>query len=82
MIVEYDTAKSEGNKAKHGLSLAFGARIFEDPDMVIFETIREGDEEGRFRAVGMVDGKLYTGVHVYRGEAVRFISVRRSNDGE
>ena len=32
--------------------------------------------------IGMVDGKLFTGVFVWRDEAPRFISVRRSNDGE
>ncbi|WP_375383427.1 hypothetical protein [uncultured Sphingomonas sp.] len=30
----------------------------------------------------MVDGRLWTVVHVERPEAIRFISVRRSNDGE
>jgi uncharacterized DUF497 family protein len=27
-------------------------------------------------------GALWTGIHVYRGDTVRFISVRRSNAGE
>lgn len=32
--------------------------------------------------VGMTEGKLFTGVFVWRGEMPRFISVRRSNKGE
>jgi uncharacterized DUF497 family protein len=32
--------------------------------------------------VGIVDGKLHTAVYVMRGEAVRLISVRRSNASE
>jgi hypothetical protein len=39
--------------------LAFGARVFEDPDVAILPTIRLGDEEERFKATGYVDGKLY-----------------------
>ena len=32
--------------------------------------------------IGMVDEKFWTAVHVRHGDTVRFISVRRSNDGE
>ncbi len=82
MIVDFDPAKDEANRDKHGGPLAFGARVFEDPEAAILPTIRLGDEEERFKAVGMVDGKLWTAVHVWRGETVRMISVRRSNAGE
>ncbi|MFC7334607.1 BrnT family toxin [Rhodocista pekingensis] len=82
MEIEFDTVKDAANREKHGLSLAFGARIFDDPDVLILSTIRKKDEEERHKAIGMVDGKLYTAVHVWRGDAVRFISVRRSNDRE
>ncbi len=82
MKIEFDTAKDAANREKHGLSLAFGARVFDDPEVLIIPTIRIGDEEERHKAVGVVDGKLYTAVHVWREEVVRFISVRRSNDSE
>ena len=82
MEFEFDPAKDEANRFKHGVRLAFGERIFDDPDHVIIETVRIGDEEERFKAVGSVDGKLFTAVHVWRGEVTRFISVRRSNAGE
>lgn len=82
MIVDFDAAKDEANRAKHGVSLAFGARIFEDPQVAILPTVRLGDEEERFKAIGQVDGKLYTAVHVWRDATVRMISVRRSNAGE
>lgn len=45
-------------------------------------TIHEADEEERFKAIGMIEEQLWTAVFVYRGERVRFISVRRSNDNE
>ena len=46
------------------------------------QTFREEDGEDRYKVIGMVDGKLWTAVHMRRGDMVRFISVRRSNDGE
>ena len=82
MDFEFDAAKEEVNRERHGLTLAFGTRIFEDLDHLILPTVREADEEERFKAIGMVDGKLYTAVHVWRGETARFISVRRSNSNE
>lgn len=82
MEIEFDPAKDAVNREKHGLSLSFGAWIFDDPDALIVPTIRRGDEEERYKAIGMVEGRLFTAVHVWRGAAVRFISVRRSNDGE
>lgn len=78
----FDPAKDVANQAKHGVSLTFGDRIFEDEDHVILPTVRLEDEEDRFKAVGLVEGKLFTGVFVWRDDLPRFISVRRSNRGE
>ncbi len=81
MIVDFDPAKDAINRAKHGVSLAFGVRVFEDREMSIVPTVRIGDEEERFKAIGLIDGKLWTAIHVWRGAVVRLISVRRSNVG-
>lgn len=67
---------------KHGVPLSFGANIFDDPEMLVVSTIRDEDGEERSKAIGMIDGKLWTAIHVYRGQAVRFLSVRRSNANE
>lgn len=82
MQFEFDPAKGAINLLKHGVSLGFGARIWTDPAVVMVATIRIEDGEQRYRAIGMVDGKLWTAVHVNRDQIVRMISVRRSNDGE
>jgi uncharacterized DUF497 family protein len=82
MDFEFDPAKDEANRFEHGLRLSFGMRIFRDPFHVLTPTVRIGDEEERWKAVGMVEGKLYTAVHVWRGDLIRLISVRRSNAGE
>ena len=82
MEIEFDSAKDALNIAKHGVSLTFGAAVFLDGDHIVLGSIRPVDGEDRFKVVGMVEGKLWTAVHVHRGDVVRFLSVRRSNDGE
>lgn len=78
----FDSAKDAANREKHKLPLALGDRIFEDDDHLIIPSIREIDGEERFKVVGIVGEKLFTGVFVWRGDLPRFISVRRSNKGE
>ena len=82
MKIEFDPAKDAINRDKHGVSLAFGARVFDDVEAVILSSLRPIDGEERFKAVGDVEGATWTAVYVRRGVATRFISVRRSNDGE
>jgi len=82
MDIEFDPAKDAINRAKHGVSLASGAVLFDDPDHVILPSLREIDGEERFKVIGMMKGRLHSAVYVWRGAAIRFISVRRSNKGE
>ena len=82
MSDRFDPNKDAINRQKHQLSLAFGDRIFEDPAHLVISSIREVDGEERFKVVGLVEGKLFTGVFVWRDGLPRFISVRRSNANE
>jgi len=82
MNIEFDTAKDEINRRQHGVSLSFGAVVFEDPDYLVVSSFRPIDGEDRYKVIGDVDGRLWTAVYVMRGAAHRFISVRKSNDGE
>ena len=82
MKIEFDTEKDTANIARHGVALAVGAKIFDDQDALIVPTIREEDREERYKAIGLIGDKLWTAIHVYRGDVVRFLSVRRSNTGE
>jgi uncharacterized DUF497 family protein len=82
MGFEFDPAKDEANRFKHGLRLEFGKRAFDDPVQAVIPSFRPVDGEDRFKAVGMVEGKLYTAVYVVRDERIRLISVRRSNASE
>ena len=78
----FDPRKDAANRLKHGLPLEFGDRIFDDVDHLIIPSIRERDGEERFKVVGVVEERSFTGVFVWREERPRFISVRRSNVGE
>jgi len=78
----FDPAKDAINQQKHKLSLAFGDRIFEDENHLIIAPIRLKDSEERFKVIGATDGKVHTGIFVWRDDLPRFISVRRSNKGE
>lgn len=82
MAERFDPEKNQINTAKHGVPLAFGDRISDDLDHLVVPSIRERDGEDRFKVIGRVDEKLFTGVFVWRGQKPRFISVRRSNQGE
>lgn len=78
----FDPAKDAANREKHKLPLAFGDSIFEDQNHLVIPSSREIDGEERFKVVGIVGEKLFAGVFVWRGDLPRFISVRRSNQGE
>ena len=82
MIVDFDPVKDEANRIKHGVPLAFGVKVFGDAGHIVLPSLRPIDGEDRYKAVGMVGGQLWTAVHVWRGAAMRMISVRRSNAGE
>ncbi|MGE0283158.1 MAG: BrnT family toxin [Rhizobiaceae bacterium] len=79
---QFDPEKDRLNREKHNLPLAFGDRIFEDGNHLIIPSIREIDGEERFKVVGRVGEKLFTGIFVWRNDLPRFMSVRRSNKGE
>jgi uncharacterized DUF497 family protein len=82
MDFEFNPDKDATNRAKHHLPLSFGQRIFDDPFVTVLSSFRPIDGEYRYKAVGIVDGKLFTVVYVERGAATRLISVRRSNGRE
>ena len=78
----FDPAKDAVNHQQHGLSPAFGDGIFEDDNHLIIPSIRQKDGEERFKVVGCVGEKLFTGVFTWRSDVSRFMSVRRSNSSE
>ncbi len=80
MEFEFDTAKSDGNRMKHGIDFHEAQFLWDDPDVV--EIPAKVTEETRFLVIGMIDGKHWSAVITYRGTVIRMISVRRSRKEE
>lgn len=85
---EWDEAKAESNRRKHGVTFEEAILIFEDPQ-VTSEQDRIVDGERRWQSIGIVHGALLLLVaHTFetgetpQSEIVRIISARRANRKE
>jgi len=79
---EWDDAKAATNLAKHGVPFDCATRVFLDDAVVNFDASRETDGEARRKAVGRIDGRVFTMVYALRGDAIRIISARRADATE
>jgi uncharacterized DUF497 family protein len=86
MRFEWDAAKAELNRRKHGVTFELAVRVFADPAYV---TVQDRIEEGepRWRTLGLVDGTVLLLVaHLWfddeEGEVIRIISARRATRAE
>lgn len=79
---DWDEAKALGNISKHAVPFPYAIRVFLDAAMVDFDASRTEDGEVRRKAVGMIEGRLFTLVYTEREGVVRVISARRSNGKE
>ena len=80
ILFEFDAAKSESNRAKHGIDFIEAQSLWSDP--MLLEIPAKTEDERRFLAVGQIDGKHWSAVITYRGSHVRLISVRRARTEE
>ena len=80
ILFEFDAAKSESNRAKHGIDFVEAQSLWSDP--MLLEIPAKTEDEPRFLAVGQIDGKHWSAVITYRGSHVRLISVRRARTEE
>lgn len=79
-MFEFDEAKSEANRAKHGIDFVRAQALWDDPDLL--EIPARTTDETRFLIIGLIEGRHWSAVVTYRNESVRIISVRRSRDEE
>jgi uncharacterized DUF497 family protein len=77
---EFDEAKSEANKSKHGIDFVEAQALWLDEMLV--EVPARTEDEPRFVVVGMISNKHWSAVITYRSDRVRLISVRRARDEE
>jgi uncharacterized DUF497 family protein len=81
MDIEFDTAKDEMNRRKHGVSVVLGAAVLETMIGQI-EDDRRDYGETRFNAFGLVNGRLFVCTYTMRGQTYRLISVRKAGRQE
>jgi len=81
MDFEWDTAKEQANRKKHGVDFRTAAKVFLDPYMIEFDNF-DATDELRFNAIGMVDGRMLFVTYTMRGALVRIISARGAEPHE
>ncbi|MFP3244727.1 MAG: BrnT family toxin [Paraburkholderia sp.] len=79
--IEFDPAKDQINRSKHGVSLAL-AGSFEWDSAIDALDDRYAYGEPRFIAYGLIGDRVYCLVYTVRGETLRAISLRKANKRE
>ncbi|WEK40421.1 MAG: BrnT family toxin [Candidatus Brevundimonas colombiensis] len=81
MKVGFDPGKDASNRAKHGLSLSRAGELDLLAAFVLADD-RLDYGEPRWRAYGMMDGRLHMLAFTFRDGMLRAISLRRANARE
>jgi uncharacterized protein len=68
---EWDPAKDQENRAKHGVPFAMAQIAFVDPKRVIAEDLSHSSSEKRFYCIGRVEDGILTVRFTYRSEVIR-----------
>ena len=80
MEFEFDSAKSNSNKKKHGIDFYEAQALWNDSDFI--EIPLKIIDESRFLVIGRILEKHWSAIITYRSENIRIISVRRSRKEE
>ena len=80
MSFEFDSAKSDANRIKHGVDFVQAQTLWNDP--MLLEIPAKTDDEPRHLVIGVMDGKHWSAVITYREANIRLISVRRARTEE
>jgi uncharacterized DUF497 family protein len=81
MDFEWDAAKEHANRKKHGLDFRTAVKVFLDPHVIEFDD-HDAEDELRFNAIGLVDGRMLFVTYTMRGAIVRIISARGAEPNE
>ena len=79
-VFEFDAAKSESNRLKHGIDFAGAQSLWNDP--MLLEIPAKTEDELRFLVIGRIGERHWSAVITYRGGNIRLISVRRARTEE
>lgn len=80
MEFEFDPAKSERNRAKHGIDFVQAQQLWDDPNLL--EIAARTEDEPRYLVVGTIGDRHWSAVIAYRADRTRIISVRRARHSE
>ena len=79
-VFEFDIAKSESNRVKHGIDFEQAQQLWDDT--MLLEIPAKSEGEARFFVIGQIMDRHWSAVITYRGTSIRLISVRRSRTEE
>ena len=80
---EWDPAKAESNRRKHGVSFPEATTIFGDPLSLTVVDPDHSTDEDRFLTIGVsYQARLLVVSHSDSGETIRIISARRARPSE
>lgn len=80
MVVTYDPNKSERNRQERGFSFGYASRVFDRAVEITFARVEDG--EVRLKAVGEIDGTLFTVIFTDQDDVRRIISARTASRKE
>jgi uncharacterized protein len=80
MVFEFDPAKSESNRIKHGIDFLEAQALWSDP--MLLEIPAKTTDEPCYLVIGLLSDKHWSAVMTYRGDKIRLISVRRARAEE
>ena len=81
MRFEWDDAKNQANRRKHGLDFTDAPLVFAGGTLT-FEDLHRPYDEPRYLTVGVLAGRMVIMAHTLRGDATRIISMRKANARE
>lgn len=82
MEFEWDEAKDEENRRKHGVTFQQATVLWDGTHVDVEYLARSDDQETRSATMGWIGDKVYVAIWTRRGERVRLISVRRARKNE
>ena len=82
LVFEWDSAKDETNRRKHGVSFESATRVFLDTNRIERYDFAHSSSEDRYLTIGMADGILMVIYTERRENTLRLISARTATRHE
>lgn len=80
--ITFDPAKNAANVRKRGLPFSLVKEAFDWTTALVLEDTRKDYGERRYRALGLIDGRLHAVVYTPRAGGLHVISLRKANGRE